>query len=380
MTLRSRSLLPVHATTLLLLFAACSSGGGDAPPASTVQDGNADLQALTISTGTLSPAFNPAVTSYTVGPALLDQQVRVTATAASDTASVRVQGVEVLSGQQSNPINLSLGLTTVTVQVLSEDGRNNRTYSIAITRESDPGSVSVSNLDIDGQGALAVVTRNTPFGAVADFTITNPENCPTCIRQIVVGFDDTGRDCLFDSVPAVAGESGTSTVTLLANEVGTFDLRWMDNFQFNCPDAIGLFTTAESEAIGSFTVVDEDLFSFVPEFVDVNGQGRVATVAAGSSVTLEIDFRVWGASNCPTCILQAVIGLENQPLECAFNGIASVFPGQTGFRQIVFPAPTAPGTYRIRYRQDFQFSCIDAQTNYVNDPPLENAIATIIVN
>ena len=85
------------------------------------QSSNADLSALTISSGTLSPAFDSAVTSYTVTVTDITSAT-VTPTAAHSNADITVNTVAVESGSASESINLSMGSNIITIEATAEDG------------------------------------------------------------------------------------------------------------------------------------------------------------------------------------------------------------------------------------------------------------------
>jgi GH35 family endo-1,4-beta-xylanase len=93
---------------------------------------NADLSGLTLSAGTLDPAFDAATTEYTV--ALKDaDSIRVTPVAANSKATIKVNGTVVASGTASGTISLTPGTATdIRVEVTAEDGTV-KTYIIKVT-------------------------------------------------------------------------------------------------------------------------------------------------------------------------------------------------------------------------------------------------------
>ena len=104
------------------------------------QSDNANLNALSLSQGTLSPAFASGTTSYTSSVANSVYSVSVTA-AVYDNAStmqVRVNGgayVPLTSGSTSGDLALNVGANTIDVQVTAPNGTTVKTYTIALTRE-----------------------------------------------------------------------------------------------------------------------------------------------------------------------------------------------------------------------------------------------------
>ena len=114
------------------------------------RSGDANLKALSLSDGTLSPAFNAATTSYTASVGNAVTSVTVTATANDADASV--------TQSPANPVALAVGVTRVTVTVTAEDGTEGD-YTVRVTRDA-PG-VS-SNADL-GALSLSVGTLSPAF-------------------------------------------------------------------------------------------------------------------------------------------------------------------------------------------------------------------------
>ena len=131
--MRSRGPGTAIGAFLLLLAVGCGGGGGGggATPSS-----DADLLLLDLSSGSLSPAFDAAITDYDVGPAVLPESVTVTADTADAGATLRVNGSTVTPGMPSPLIALAMGTTLVSVEVTAADGTTRKTYSIAIDRTS----------------------------------------------------------------------------------------------------------------------------------------------------------------------------------------------------------------------------------------------------
>ncbi len=100
---------------------------------------NADLSALAVSAGTLSPAFASNTTSYAAGVTHATTSITVTPTPADSTATVKVNGTNVTSGNASGAIALNVGANTASVLVTAQDGTT-KTYTINVTRA--PGSNS----------------------------------------------------------------------------------------------------------------------------------------------------------------------------------------------------------------------------------------------
>lgn len=126
------------------------SGGGstDNDPGVSLSSNNA-LSSLTVSAGTLTPAFDPAITEYTLS--LPSQSDRLTITANPSDSRATVQG--------DGDISLQDGETSLSVVVTAEDG-SSKAYTITVQVAQAPTLF----LDYNGQrlGVVKDVSQVTP--------------------------------------------------------------------------------------------------------------------------------------------------------------------------------------------------------------------------
>lgn len=128
------------------------SGGGDSStgnnPGVSLSSNNA-LSSLTVSAGTLTPAFDPAITEYTLS--LPSQSDRLTITANPSDSRATVQG--------DGEISLQDGETSLSVVVTAEDG-SAKAYTITVQVAQAPTLF----LDYNGQrlGVVKDVSQVTP--------------------------------------------------------------------------------------------------------------------------------------------------------------------------------------------------------------------------
>jgi len=109
--------------------------GTVAAPLST----DATLSNLIVGNATLSPAFNANTTNYSCGTVSYDvAKLSVSATANASGAKVSVNGS-----------NLSVGKNTVRIVVTAPSGAQ-KTYTITVTRQSDPNYKPSSNTNLAG--------------------------------------------------------------------------------------------------------------------------------------------------------------------------------------------------------------------------------------
>ena len=96
--------------------------------------GNANLSSLSVSEGTLSPAFKAATTSYSIGEVDYSvSKLNISYKTEDSKATVSISGN-----------NLAVGANTVSVTVKAENGAT-KAYKIAVTRKQDPNYVPSAN-------------------------------------------------------------------------------------------------------------------------------------------------------------------------------------------------------------------------------------------
>lgn len=106
--------------------------------------GNANLSSLSVSEGTLSPAFKAATTSYSIGEVDYSvSKLNISYKTEDSKATVSISGN-----------NLAVGANTVSVTVKAENGAT-KTYKISVTRKQDPNYVPSAN------AALKEITLNS---------------------------------------------------------------------------------------------------------------------------------------------------------------------------------------------------------------------------
>ena len=121
----------------------------DYTPSTPGKSGNNALSTLTVSAGTLTPAFDPAITEYTLS--LPSQSDRLTITANPSDSRATVQG--------DGDISLQDGETSLSVVVTAEDG-SAKAYTITVQVAQAPTLF----LDYNGQrlGVVKDVSQVTP--------------------------------------------------------------------------------------------------------------------------------------------------------------------------------------------------------------------------
>lgn len=120
------------------------------------------LTSLVVSAGALTPAFSSTRTSYSVSVGFRTTSIRLTPTAATGSAVVRVNGAVVASGSQSSAIDLRVGDISVVVRVESGGVATETTVVVTRSTAAAPAAPVITEV-IGGDGRLTV-----KFDAPAD--------------------------------------------------------------------------------------------------------------------------------------------------------------------------------------------------------------------
>jgi hypothetical protein len=159
------------------------------------------LNNLTISAGTLTPAFNPNTLAYTATVDASVASINVTPTAQDPQAVIKVNGAVVVSGQLK-AVALAYGSNTVTVNVTDGSGAQ-KNYVITVTR---PGSFL---------SALTVQSGSTNVALIPSFVKTTLAYTASVASNIPsVTFTPTaeiaGSTIAINNVPVTSGQQSTS--------------------------------------------------------------------------------------------------------------------------------------------------------------------------
>ena len=183
--------------------------GGTTPE---IPSSNANLSALTLSSGTLTPAFDAARTTYTASVLTTVASLNVTATKADSGASLTIKGAAATSGT-AKAVALAIGANSIPVVVTAANG-STKTYTITVTR-AIAKAVKTVDAKIVGTAKKAKVLT----GTAATFTGTSVTKTNQWYRCTAVA------TAVGTSIPgtctAIAGKTGTS-YTLTTSDVGKY--------------------------------------------------------------------------------------------------------------------------------------------------------------
>ncbi len=128
---------------------------------------NAGLSGFVLSTGTLSPAFTTANSSYTGTVPMVVSSLTVTPTAVQANATIQVNNATVTSGTPSGAIPLNVGSNTITTVVTAQDGVTTRIYSVTVNRVA----VTLDAIYNAGIDVPATANGYVATGSMVNFTL-----------------------------------------------------------------------------------------------------------------------------------------------------------------------------------------------------------------
>ncbi|MEI7908405.1 MAG: cadherin-like beta sandwich domain-containing protein [Verrucomicrobiota bacterium] len=143
----------------------------------TTASNDASLASLSLSSGSLSPGFASATTSYTAAVPSSAPVLTVTPVVTQPNATIKVNGYPVVSGSASSNIQLVGGPNTLTIVVTAQDGSTTRSYTVIATGQpaialEQPvghalGSTGVAAWGYSYDGALDVPAGMSGVQAIA---------------------------------------------------------------------------------------------------------------------------------------------------------------------------------------------------------------------
>ncbi len=113
---------------------------------------NVNLSSLSLTSGKLSPLFDPETYLYSAKVDRVTEDVRVKFECQNEDAQVFINDKEYKSGQQSDKIKLNIGANLITLKVVAEDGKTTTTYKISVIRG-----------EIEGKNDWVLVAGNWTF-------------------------------------------------------------------------------------------------------------------------------------------------------------------------------------------------------------------------
>ena len=209
---------------------------------------NANLSGLTVSAGTLNPAFDASIINYTLSVGNPVTALTVTPTTASSVASVSVNGSVVISESESQSVPLTVGTTEITILVTAQDGTT-KTYTVNATRQALSSNANLSEIKVlkgKLQPAFASATTN-----YLDAPVPFSDNASPA-------YNDTQSA----SIIATVAESG-ATVKINGSTVTSGSAYTLNNLSIGSNATTILVTAPDGITTKSYTV---DVYRAIPIF------------------------------------------------------------------------------------------------------------------
>jgi len=184
--------------------------------ATTTATTNAGLSGLTLSAGTILPAFATATTVYTVSELFAASSVTVTPTAIDPGATITVNGALVNSGTASAPIPLIVGSNKITTVVTAHNGVTTKTYTVTATRGAVSTNALLASISLSPVSTLV----GTTGAGYLNFTSAVPYS--TSSVQVIPTAKDATATITVDGVPVTSGSLSQSIpLAIGANTITT---------------------------------------------------------------------------------------------------------------------------------------------------------------
>ena len=288
-----------------------------------IKSSNANLAALALNQGTLSPVFDPLTLNYSASVLNSVSSINVTPTVADSGATVKVNG-NTVSSASPRAVSLLVGSNSIPVLVTAEDG-GTKTYTLTVTRAaaiplttepaSDVATFSATfNGTVTPNGPATVYFRygtSPSYGnRTADMAVTG--NTLQSIQTPVTGLISNrlyyyqlvvengleafyGNNRTFTTLqgdPIAATGTPFGVTTAEATLVGAVDLRGLAGFTyFEYGQKNGLISTTAEQALAAAAGVRDinaPITGLIPNQIYV--YRIVARSAGGTTKGADIEF------------------------------------------------------------------------------------------
>ena len=175
---------------------------------------DANLSALVLSTGTLSPVFASGTINYTTSVSNTTTSITLTPTSSNNQAVITVNGTTVASGAASASIPLAVGTNTITTVVTAGDGTTTKTYTVTITRAISTDA-NLSNI------TLSTGTLVPGFASGTTNYSTSVSNATTSITLTPTAAEGTATITVNGITVASATASGSINLSVGTNTITT---------------------------------------------------------------------------------------------------------------------------------------------------------------
>ncbi len=342
-------------TGLNSIAVAVTANGTTATKTYTVTVGygatNTNLSNLKLSTGTLSPAFAAATTSYTAMVSNATTSITVTPTVSDVHATVTINGAPVVSGTASSAIQLVAGPNTITTVVTAQDGITTGTYTVVVTR-APSSNAGLANIKTSPTSTLLLTTGP----GYLNFQSTVP-NSFSSIQVIVTPKDNTAAITV-NGEPVAAGLFSQAIPLNVGSNTITTVITAQDGIT---TETIIIYCIRSAPPSHNSLFVQSSVVA-PPETVTIAGDGLVVHQAVSPNGDGVNDvFTIDGLANYRDNQVTIVDRNGNLVYEATgYNNGAIVFDGHSN----VDGKMQAPGTYfySLEYKAG---SATKRQTGYI---------------
>jgi gliding motility-associated-like protein len=354
----------------------------------------ATLSNLSLSSGTLNPAFASGTTAYTASVGNATSSITLTPTVTDATATIKVNGTTVASGAASGNIALNVGPNTITTVVTAQDGTTTQTYTVTVTRAAGISTVAtLTNLSLSS-GTLspgfasgttsytASVGNNTSSltltPTVTDATATIKVNGTTVASGAASGNIalNVGSNTITTIVTAQDGTTAQTYTVTITRAAGISTIATLSNLSLSSGTLNPAFasgTTAYTASVGNAT----SSITLTPTVTDatatikVNGT-TVASGAASGNIALNV------GSNTITTVVTAQDGTTTQTYTVTVTRAASISTVATLTNLSLSSGTLSPGF--ASGTTSYTASVGNNTSSITLTPTVTDATATIKVN
>ncbi len=167
----------------------------------------AHLSSLTVSAGTLSPAFDSAESAYSLSLPNAVSSFSLTPTVLYPGATVTVNGVAVASGSASAPVTVPAGQSMITIEITPADNGEHFYYYVAVTRATSTNARLATLAPSDGSLSPGFDPEQSSY------TISVPYNIE--LISFIAGSEDPDAQMRLDGVWLTQGVASHETFLLL---------------------------------------------------------------------------------------------------------------------------------------------------------------------
>ena len=220
-----RRTIRIFSLFVYLILTACGGGGGGggggtlAPAPPPPPPPNVNLAGITLSVGTLTPAFSAQTLNYTVVLDAAADSIDLTVATADSASTLTINGSPVVSGAASGPITLPVGPSSITIVL--NNGTASRTTTIVATRQdatpatatitfppaglTDAAAINVHGTANDPETDIVAVTVNGVTANSSDgFATWNAPDVPLVPGTTSINVEVENAGLAVDSAAATA--------------------------------------------------------------------------------------------------------------------------------------------------------------------------------